>query len=117
MAAYPEWVLRALAEPSQVLPSPRPTAARRVASADTPASEEKAVLYCEPTAQRWYWRAVASPWLLAMLEGVCSRLQTQGVDAAAAWLEELEIPPTKRYCVVLTRSLLSAVRELENDDG
>lgn len=118
MAAYPAWVLRALEQPMRVLPSPQPAQIRRFAQANTPASEEYACLYCASTGGEWYWRALASPWLVALLEGLCTQLgQAEGVQGASAWLEELEIPPTKRYCVVLARTLLQGVRELENSDG
>lgn len=118
MAPYPDWVLQALVQPAAVLSTPRPPQVQCVARAHTPASEEFACLYVDPSQGVWCWRALAGPWLAALLDGVCSRLrEDQGAERAREWLEELEIPPTKRYCVVLVRALLQGVRELENSDG
>ncbi len=94
--SHPRWVL---AENADV---------RELARASTPASVEMAVLYADAQNQ-WFWRGHASPWLVAVLETLCAA-HNRGDDLLALGeaLNQLELPPVKRYCRAMADELWQA---------
>lgn len=109
---YPVEVWNRFQNPQHVLPLV--ASANLLAELRTPASQEEAALYAY--SGRWFWRAHASPWLVATLEGVCQLGEAATVAELDEALNSLEIPPIKRYCAVLARELFLQAQSAGNSD-
>ncbi len=103
---YPAGVWARFAGPEWVLSQEE--GARELARARTPASAEVAVLYMD-TDGSWRWRAHAGPWLVAVLDALCECIN-RGLSAEAKdeALNNLQLPPVKRYCRVMADELWQA---------
>jgi len=103
---YPSWVWERFGQPQWVLVDD--ARAVEVGRTRTPASAEVAVLY-RGSAGQWFWRAHASPWLVAVLEVLCTQLNAAASpEAVVAALNNLNLPPVKRYCRVMADELWQA---------
>ncbi len=103
---YPAEVWERFSNPQWVLAAELDAA--EVCRARTPASAEMAVLF-RAANRRWYWRAHASPWLVAVLEVLCAGLNTSITEAALdEALNKLTLPPVKRYCRAMASELWQA---------
>lgn len=103
---YPANIWAPFADPNWVLADE--DGAREVVRARTPASSEVAVLYTD-AGSVWRWRGHASPWLVAVLDTLCGCLNS-GFDSEAKdeALNNLQLPPVKRYCRVMADELWQA---------
>ncbi len=103
---YPPAIWERFSQPCWVLAENADV--RELARASTPASAEMAVLYADAQNQ-WFWRGHASPWLVAVLEALCTA-HNRGDDESAlcVTLNSLELPPVKRYCRAMADELWQA---------